>query len=195
MADFRAIVAVCDAVLRLLQTSYQPEDFNNDLEFKSCRAEDLNQPVTAGVTLFLYRILHNGNHRTPRGRIGVDGRRYRPQLPVDLHFLLTAWGEDASLQQTIAGWMMRTLEDTPILPAGLLNATAPGVFRPDEAVEIALAELNTEDLLHIWETVTENRYQLSVPYVARNVRIESTQPITTGPPIQERELDYRVPEG
>jgi hypothetical protein len=90
---------------------------------------------------------------------------------------------------------MRALEDTPILPGGLLNAVAPGVFRPDETVEIALAELNTEDLLHIWETVTENRYQLSVPYVARNIRIESTQPMTTGEPIQERELDYRVPAG
>jgi hypothetical protein len=170
-------VAVCNAILRLLHTNYRPEDFNNDLEFKACRAEDFNNPVTAGVTLYLYRILPNGNHRTPRGRIGPDGQRYRTQLP-----------------QTIAGWMMRTLEDTPILPAGLLNAMAPKVFRPDETVEIALAELSTEDLLRIWETVTENQYQLSVPYVARNVRIESTQPITTGQPIQERNFDYRIPD-
>jgi hypothetical protein len=192
MADYRAIAAVCDAVRYLLQTNYKPEDFNNiELEFKVYVAKDFSQPMTAGASLFLYRVFYNSNHRTPGGRVGPDGQRYRTQLPVDLHFLLTAWGKDASLQHTIAGWMMRTLEDTPILPVSLLNAVAPNVFRPDETVEISLTELTTEDMLRLWDTLLQNNvYQLSVPYIARNVRIESAQSLTIGPVIQERAFDH-----
>ena len=103
--------------------------------------------------------------------------------------LLTVWGREASLQHTIAGWMMRVLEDQPIFPAGLLNAVTPGAFRPDETVEVLLTELTNEDLLRIWDTLVQNVYQLSVPYVARVVRIESTRPLGEGGGlVQEREL-------
>ena len=190
MADFRAITAVTQAIIYTLQSNYNPADFNNDLEFEVYVAGDFSSPMTAGVSLFLYRLLPNGSHRPPSGRLAPDGRRYRNMLPLDLHFLLTVWGTDASLQHTIAGWMMRVLEDTPILPAGLVNAVAPDVFNGDETVEISLADLGTEDLFHIWETIVQNDYQLSIPYIARNIRIESTQILQSGQPVQERSFDY-----
>lgn len=191
MAGYRAIAATCEAVVHLLRIGHRPEDFNNELEFKVYLAKDFQQPMTAGVSLFLYRIFPNGSHRTPAGRLGPSGQRYKTQLPLDLHFLLTAWGKDASLQHTIAGWMLRALEDTPILPAGLLNAVAPDVFRPDETVEIGLTELTTEDMLRVWDALTQHVYQVSVPYVARMVRVESGQLVTLAEPVQERGFDYR----
>ena len=192
MASFQAIPAVCEAVLALLQANYSPEDFNSELEFKAYQATDFSQEsITAGVSLFLYRIFPDGTRRSPTGRIGPNGHRYRPKLPVDLHFLLTAWGRHASLQYAIASWMMRTLEDTPILPVGLLNSVASDVFDPDETIELVLAELSNEDMFRIWDTLTEKVYQLSVPYIARNVRIESTRVQTLGEPVQERTFEYR----
>ena len=109
---------------------------------------------------------------------------------MELHFLLTIWGKEYSLQHTLAGWIMRTLEDNPILPAGLLNAVEPAIFRNDETVEICLAELRTEDLLRIWDVLGLNIYQLSVPYVARIINIESQQPTVTVSDVlvQEREV-------
>lgn len=190
MANYRAIAVVCESIIHLLRTNYKPEDFNNELEFRVYGSKDFEQSMLSGVSLFLYRIFHNGIHRVPSGRIGSDGRRYQTQLPVDLLFLLTAWGQDASLQNTIAGWMMRILEDTPILPGGLLNSVAPDVFRPDETVEIVMAELTNEEMFHIWQSLVENSYQLSVPYIARNVRIESSRPLTEGQLVQERTFDY-----
>ena len=145
--------------------------------------------MDAGVSCFLYRIYVNGTQRTPRGRTRPDGQQSRTQLPLDLHFLLTAWAKDASLQHTIAGWMMRLLEDTPVLPAGLLNHRVSGVFHPDETVEVGLTELTTEELFRIWEVIVNNAYQISVPYVARNVRIESRLVLSTGQPIQERTFE------
>jgi hypothetical protein len=197
MADFRAISAVSEAVIGLLRSNYLAGApyFNNELEFQIYLAKDFAQPMTAGISLFLYRIYPNGTHRNPRGRPGPEGQHYRNQLPLDLHFMLTAWAQDASLQHLIAGWMMRMLEDTPYLPPGLLNQIYPDLFRPDEGVVVSPAELSTEELLRMWEVIVNNAYQISVPYVARYVKIESSLLVESGAPIQERTLDMRVPEG
>ncbi len=191
MADFRAIATATEAVLQLLRSEYRREDFNQEtLEFKVFTAKDFAKPLTAGVSLFAYRIFPNGVHRTPAGRATPDGRRFPALLPVDLHFMLTVWGKEASLQHMIAGWMMRVLEDHPIFPAALLNAVSPGVFRPDETLEVSLTELTNEDLLRIWETLVQNVYQLSVPYVARVLRIESRRPLAAGgTEVQERAFE------
>lgn len=190
MADYRVINTITEAVIKMLSEN-KPEDFEKlNLEFKVYLAHDFSQHMDAGVSLFLYRILYNGSNRTPVGRYDVDGKHLKTQLPVDLYFLLTAWGKDASLQHTIAGWMMRALEDNPILTAGFLHSIAPGVFHDDENVEISLAELKTEDLLRLWEVTAQNEYQISVPYFARNVKIESTRSISEGEPVQERILKY-----
>lgn len=193
MAGFRAITAVSDAIVNLLESQYAPADFDGaSLQFKVYLARDFTAtPMDAGVSVFLYRIYPNGTYRTPPGRLGPDGRRQRPMLPVDMHLLLTAWAKDASLQHAIAGWMMRILEDTPSLPPGLLNHRYPGTFQPDETVELCLTELTTEELFRIWEVIVNNAYQISVPYVARNVRIESIQRLYQGEPVQERVMDYQ----
>lgn len=187
MAHYRAITAVCESVLAVLKAHYKPEDFNQELSFQVYLAKDFASPMAAGVSLFLYRIFPNGTHRTPAGRITPDGKRQKPQLPLDLHFLLTAWAPDATLQHAIVGWMMRVLEDTPQLSASLLNASVPGAFGTDEAVELSLTELTTEDMLRMWEALVQNVYQLSIPYVARNLRIESTELVKPGGgPVLER---------
>lgn len=180
MADYRALATVTESVLQLLRSHYNPADFDQELEFKVFTARDFSKPLNAGVSLFLYRVFPNGTQRTPPGRFTPDGRRLPTMLPLDMHMLLTVWGREASLQHTIAGWMMRVFEDHPIFPAGLLNAVNPGVFRPDETVELLLTELTNEDMLRIWDTLVQNVYQLSVPYVARVVRIESHRPLGEG---------------
>jgi Pvc16 N-terminal domain len=190
MADYRAVAAVSEAVIYLLESHYTPEDFDgNQLQFKVYLAKDFAQPMDAGVSFFLYRIYTNGTQRAPSGRTTPEGQRYRTQLAVDLHFLLTAWAKDASLQHAIAGWMMRILEDTPSLPTGLLNHKIPNVFHLDETVEVSLTELTTEELFRIWEVIVNNAYQISVPYVARNVKIESRLLLSSAQPLQERIFD------
>jgi hypothetical protein len=147
--------------------------------------------MDAGVSVFLYRIYTNGTHRAPEGRLGPDGRRQRHMLPLDLHFLITAWAKDASLQHAIAAWMMRILEDTPSLPAGLLNHRFTNTFHNDETVQLVLTELTTEELFRIWEVIVNNAYQISIPYVARNVRIEALETFSQGEPVQDRLWDYQ----
>lgn len=192
MANYRAVAATCEAVVRLLQQSWRPGLFDGaELQFKVYRTKSFGSPMDAGVSLFLYRVAINSVQRMPPARPGPGGVLRRPQLPLDLFFLLTPWARDASLEQEILGWMMRTLEDTPCLPVGLLNALAPNVFEPEESVEIVIGQMSNEELFRIWD-VLPNDFQVSVPYVARVVRVDSELERRDGGPVLTRELDFGV---
>ena len=187
MATYAAIAATSEAIIRLLRSSFQPAQFNNaQLEFQVFVSENFQQEFQAGVSLFLYRIYHNGSAGLPVRRILPTGEKRRPNLPLDLHFLLTAWAPTASLQQEIAGWMMRVIEDNPILTPALLNSYRANVFHPDEAVELSIGQLSVEEMFRIWEVMLPNDYHLSVPYVARAIQIEPETGLPGGGEVQER---------
>ena len=191
MASHVAIASTCEAIVRLLRSHYDTRLFSGALDFQVYVAEDFQSPMDAGVSVFLYRIYHNGTSRTPAGRILRDGRQQRHQLPLDLHLLLTAWARKASLQHEISGWMMRVMEDNPTLTASILNAYQPDAFHDDEAVEVSLTSLSVDDMFHIWDVMINRVYQLSVPYVARPVLIESPLAALPAALVQERALDFR----
>lgn len=174
----------------VLRGSHRREDFDDTpLEFEIYTSRDFTtRAIENGVTLFLYRIYINGTNRLAPGRIGPDGRRRRPQLPLELHYLVTIWARQHTLQHTLAAWTMRTLEDNALLQPGVLNAGGRDIFGPEETVELSLAEMRTEDLFRIWEVLGPNPYHLSIPYLARVVPVESIERAleSAGPPVQER---------
>ena len=191
MADYRAVMAASEAVISLLRSNYRAEDFNNELEFKVFTSKDFtDNTILNGLSLFPYRVYLNGTHRSPAGNVGVNGERVKTKLPVEVHCLITLWGQEASLQNTLVGWVMRVLEDNPVLPSNLLNSAVSGVFRPDESVDVTLAELSTEDMFRIWDVLGINVYQLSIPYIFRVIEIDSIQqvPLESDSDVQEREF-------
>jgi hypothetical protein len=196
MATTSAIAATTEGIIRLLRSSYDPTQFNNaSLDFQVYVSNDFLNPMDEGVSLLLYRVFPDGTNRMPPGRLQPNGQRGPHKLPLELHFLLTAWAKTASLQHELAGWMMRTLEDNAVLYPSLLNAYKPDVFFPGETVEIALAQLSTEDLFDIWDVIIRHVYQLSVPYVARVLQLESTLQNVAGREVQQRWMDYRSVSG
>ena len=174
MANFRAINTACEAVILLLRQSWQPALFNDTpLNFEVYQTSNFERPMTNGVSLFLYQVSINRVQRTiPVPPDPVNGRKRHPQLPLDLQFMLTPWGQDSSMEQEILGWMMRVLEDNPILPAGILNAAGGAGFTDNETIEIAGGTMSTEEMFHIWEVLPCN-FRISVSYIARVVRIDS----------------------
>lgn len=194
MSGVAGVAGAMEAVVRLLRASYDADAFDGAvLDFQVYASADFENPMEQGVSLFLYRVYHAGAMRAPPGYTLVGGRQQRARLPLDLHFLATAWARRASLQHEIAGWMVRVLEDHPVLTAELLNAYRPGVFRAEETLVVAPTELATEDVFRIWEVMAERTYQLSVPYVARSVQLESLSSTEPGAPVQERVLKMGVP--
>ena len=190
MARYGAVAQVCETLIGLLDRCSKIDGIDPPFAFglnlpKSSAQSPPTQPT---IFLSLYRITPNGNPRVPGGRLMRDGRRQKAQLPLDLHFLLTVWSDSAQTELSVAGWLMRAMEDNPILPASLLNGEGANIFQPDETVEISLGELSIQDMAQLWEGLTDSKYHLSIPYVARNVRIESVVPVAEGKPVRVREL-------
>jgi hypothetical protein len=190
LADFHAIQVTCDAVVRLLQESYQPDLLGPSipLQFEVYGTGDFNSHMAQGVSLFLYRVHVNTTQRSPLVK-NPEGKVRRQLLPLDLHFFITVWAPKASLQHAILGWVMRVLEDDPVITSALLNGVRADTFRGDETIEIVSGQLSNEEFMRIWDDLG-TEYQLSVPYVARIVRIESLQETTEGEPVRQRRFTY-----
>jgi hypothetical protein len=189
VATYHAIAAVGEAICRLLDDGCPRAEFPA-AQFKIIQANDYQTiPMKEGVSLFLYRVGINGNQRNRPARIAPDGRRYRPSLPLDLYYLLTPWSEKAVKQHRLLGWAMRLLEDTTILPAGLLNSIGPehDTFRPSETVELICEPLSIQDITGVWQGLRAD-WQLSVTYVARLVLLDSELELADGPRVQTHQF-------
>jgi Pvc16 N-terminal domain len=173
MASYPAIAAMSDAVLGLLRTASIGGEFEA-VTFAHYGSGNFQNPMGLGLSLYLYRVSVSST-RNLRWRVAADGTRYRPPIPLDAHFLVTAWAADPIKQQRMLGFAIRTIEDTPILPSGILNqhGPEPDVFRPEETVELVFENVSTQDQSYIWE-VAQSKEQPSATYVARMIEIESS---------------------
>lgn len=188
MATYHAIAGVSEALCRCLETACPRGEFP-DARFELYQASDFQKPMSDGVSIYLYRIAINTARRTLPPYVAPDGRRYRAPLPVDLFYAVGVWGRSVVQQQRLLGWCMRTLEDLPILPPGLLNdrQPEPDTFRPSETVEIICEPLVLADLHTIWDLIKPN-VPLMATYVARMIPIHSDVALVDAGRVQTREF-------
>ena len=122
---------------------------------------------TPALSIFLYRVDFNKTMRAAWSAVGHrDGRAH---LPLDLHFLMTAWGSNAQEEHTIIGRTLQTLELTPILSGPLLYDIAQ--WDPNDAIQLVLEEISTEAVMRTFDSLPTD-YRLSIPYIARVIRID-----------------------
>jgi hypothetical protein len=190
LATFQAIAATGQAILGLLADACPKPEFAA-ARFELYQTGNFQTPMEEGVSLYLYRVAVNGARRNLPPTVGLDGRRHRPPVPLDLHYILSAWAKSAVKQQRLFGWAIRMMEDVPILPAGLLNNYGPEaeIFRPNETVELILESLSLQDMYNVWSATKVNP-QLSVSYVARMIGIESNVELSEAAPVQTRAFDF-----
>jgi hypothetical protein len=193
MARFHAIAATSSAIRLLLENAAGRSGLAN-VTVELYQAEDLQKPVDAAkpkLGIYLYRVLLSTARRDRGLRVGPDGLTYPPSIPLDLHYLVTAWSPDPRTAHQMLGWAIRVIDDTPILPAALLNTYQAGVtvFAPDETVELVWAPLTLTDLYDIWQVSAQNQAP-SASYVARMVKLDSESEIPPGAPVEERRFDY-----
>ena len=186
MATANAIAAVGQAILGLIAAGVPRDEFPT-AQFQLYQAKDFQQPMDEGLSLYLYRITPAGEIRNYPPRMAPDGRRYRQPLPINLHYLLSAWAREAIKQHRLLGWAMRTLEDTPVMPATVLNQGGPetDTFWPNETVDLIMETISVYDMGAIWDVAKPNT-QPSVCYVARMVGVESPLDMTEAGPVQTR---------
>jgi Pvc16 N-terminal domain len=192
VATYKAIAATSQAILGLLTSAAAaPGSEFADVQIKLSRGEDLQKPLTEGISLYLHRVVVSTEHRNRLPRRWPDGHVRKPAVPLDLHYLVNAWAPDAVKQQRLLGWCIRVLADTPTLPAGLLNHWGPehDVFRQDETVEVLLEPLSTQDMSYVMEIGGASR-EVAATFIARVVELESLDLPPVGELVQTRDLRF-----
>ena len=186
MAGYYAIAAVGKSIERLLAAAFTEREPVPGKASKAAlvRTEDLADTAIKpwipdyGLSLLLLRVDFNKTMRAAWSAAGyADGRGY---LALDLHYLFTPWAANAEHQQMILGRAMQVLEETPVLSGPLIYMPAlPAPEYDDEpatavldSVQLTLEEMSTEALMRTFDSLPCD-YRLSVPYVARVVRIDT----------------------
>ena len=195
MARYPAIAATSQAVISLLEGAAVDTEFST-AGFGIASAADLQKAPgdRAMATIYLYRIAVDGNRRNQPSRRTPDGRLRMPPIPIDLHYLVTAWSKEPKTQHRLLGWCIRVLQDNPTLVSGVLNQFGPDqgdVFRPEETVELVWENLTRQEMADAWEVAKANQ-QPSASYMARIVEIESDVVIDEFPPVQTTDLRYHA---
>jgi len=189
MATLYALAAVTQTILGILADARPKPEFD-DAKFEAFQFKDFQRepPISLGMSLYLYRVSVNASQRNMPPSVDIDGRM-RHRLPLDLHYMITAWAMTAINQQRLLGWCMRTLEDTSCLSATLLNnyGRPERSFHPAESVQLLYDPMSLQDTIQLWDVLKPN-IQLSVTYTARVVYLESPLEMGGEEPVQSREL-------
>lgn len=157
------------------------------------------------VNLYLFQTTPNAawrNADVPTRR--TDGALVqRPQVALDLHYLVTFYGDDGQLEpQRLLGSVVRTLHAAPVLTRQTIQSTiadptfsflvASDLADAVELVKFTPIALPLEELSKLWSVFLQTPYTLSVAYLGTVVLIESEDTPQPAPPVRTRNL-YAAP--
>jgi hypothetical protein len=198
MSNSQAVAAVT-ATLQAILLNEVPFD-EPDLSDLSVSILPLDKARAANtnnqLNLFLYLVTRNAawsNTNMPRqlqpGEVGF------PPLPLNLYYLLTAFGRDDDVVQPfgheLLGKAMSVLHDHPVISAAdIVSATQTLLPTNDlaaqaERIRITLHPLSIDELSKLW-TGFSMQYRLSAAYEVDVALIESNRAATTGLPVLTR---------
>jgi hypothetical protein len=160
------------------------------------------------LNLFLYQVMPNAGWRNVGlpSRNGAGDPLTNPPLALDLHYLLSAYGERDLHAEILLGYAMQILHETSvlsrasirtalvspspvtggILPQALRALSAADLAEQVEQIKITPQSLSTEDLSKLWSAF-QARYRPSAAYQVSVVLIEGDRPTRVSLPVRGRE--------
>lgn len=153
----------------------------------------------AQLNLYLYRVTPNSGWRHTNKPDAQKVQMQHPLLALDLHYLLTAYGERDFQAEILLGHAIQFLHETPVLeeetiravlasissgkagsaPQPTLVAFAISTLADQEAqLKISLEFLSMEEMSKLWSQL-QTRSRLSVTYQVSMVLIEDRR-VSTG---------------
>jgi len=198
MSNYLAIATVTEVLRQNLERACR-----RHLAGMRVLAERPDRPAgdqQAAIHLYLYRVTPNAAWRnTDLPTRGSDGRQsvHRPQVALDLHYLLSFYGDERELvPQRLLGLAVAELHTNAILSQQNIRdqigaaAYLDGSDLADavERVKIAPGVLSLDELSKLWSVFFQTPYALSVTYEATVVLIEAAVSIRAALPVRERGL-------
>jgi len=206
MSNFLALATVSATLGDILQ---QAIDTSEDGSVQGANVttnrpdEPKNGNPQPGVNIYLYQVTPNAalrNYDLPTR--DADGQVVQqPQAALDLHYLLTFYGNESKLEpQRLLGIVVRTLHSRAVLSREIirkfLSMINPGdpndyLLTSDLADQIEVVRfspimLNLEELSKLWSVFFQTPYTLSVAYQASVVLIEGKEMPKATLPVRER---------
>jgi len=158
------------------------------------------------VNVYLFQVTPNAAWRNSDlpTRNDSGGLTQRPRAALDLHYLLTFYGDEPQLQpQQLLGSVVRALHARPVLSRDRIRSTiqnptystilAQSNLAEDiELVKFTPTTLSLEELSKLWAVFFQTQYALSVTYQGTVVLIETDDAPSSALPVLERNV-YTVP--
>jgi hypothetical protein len=204
MSNFLAIATVTAALSQTLRAAVETDVPGASVTTLRPDAAGNGIPATR-VNLYLYQVSPNPAWRnTDLPTRNSDGQlRQRPQVALDLHYLLNFYGDEGQLEpQRLMGSAVRTLHALPLLTRQMIRSTvdnpafsflaASNLADAIELVKFTPLPLSLEELSKLWSVFFQTTYTLSMAYQGTVVLIESEAPPRPALPVQARNL-YVVP--
>lgn len=162
--------------------------------------------LTAGGTtdpdqlnLFLYQVTYNQGWRNQGlpSRNSSGDRVSNPVLPLNLHYMITAYGSRDMNAEIILGHAMQLLHETTVLPQETIrNALIPppppavspkhladcGLAEQIENIRISPEAMNTEETFRVWSSL-QTHYRPTAAYQVSVVLIESKRSFKSALPV------------
>ncbi|NGO44304.1 DUF4255 domain-containing protein [Streptomyces ureilyticus] len=192
MSNALAIAHVTQALALLIEANLQPEI---DMAVKvEPRKPPADPPTDPTITVFLYQVTPNPSQRNnDLPTRASDGTLLkRPAAALDLHFVISAYGEETELVgQRLIGSVVRTLHEIPVLPKDVIELAGerPYLAGSDLAeaaqkVRFTPTVMDVDETSKLWGMLHQTPYSLSVVYQAALVFIEGRETPVPAKPVE-----------
>jgi len=206
MSNYLAIATVTAALSQALREAINVEF--SGAEVTNARPHSVNDggaAEIASVNLYLYQVTRNtalSNADLPtRNSRGQVCRK--PAAAIDLHYLMTFYGNQAELEpERLAGIVIRTMHTHSVLSRKLIQDTVgnsmgfPYLANSNladsvEQVKFSQIPFSLEELSKLWSVFLQTSYTLSVAFVGTVVLIESEDTPISPLPVRARNIYVR----
>ncbi|MFD0308977.1 DUF4255 domain-containing protein [Streptomyces sp. NPDC127119] len=202
MSNALALAHVTQALALLIEANLQPEI---DMAVKvEPRKPSADPPAEPTITVFLYQVTPNTSQRATdlptRALVGTLLKRAATAL--DLHFLISAYGDETELVgQRLIGSVVRTLHEIPVLPLDIIELAGEKPYLADsdlagaaQRVRFTPTVMDIDETSKLWGMLHQTPYTLSVVYQAALVLIEGRETPVPAKPV-ERSTVRVTPNG
>jgi hypothetical protein len=208
-----AIAATTKVLTQILDNRIAAANLSGILEAAVTTAQPPDHVVVGDkevphLNLFLYEVTYNQGWRQDElpSRDSRGNPVSQPKLALDLHYLLTAYGEVDYQAEILLGLGMQAFHQTPVLareqirgvfeppPAPdtlphriLIELATSGLADQAELIKIAPEQLSNEELSKLW-TGFQSKYRTGAGYRVSLVLIQSEGPFRSALPVLSRNV-------
>jgi Pvc16 N-terminal domain len=197
MSNYLAIAQASEALKLFIERSVVEDTGSQvDVFVRKPPAEPFDGPT---ITIFLYQVSPNGSFRNRDAptRDASGALLTTPQAAVDLHYILSFYGNEAELQPLVLlGSAVRALYSEPMLSRADIEAAAERVYlvggdlaASPQRIRFTPTKMDIDDLSKLWSTLTlTTPYATSVVYEATLVLLDGRGAPRTGRQVLTRNI-------